>query len=129
MIAMSILQKFDKSCVFYFTGNAYHNMRRTKYHVTVHGAGKTGRKQTSSWLVRLFLSGFPHRADARCFLSGIAGKEDAPVNSNYLKEVIEIATIQVATKKKKMCYNEKTEVKRWIPTQSLQVTVKKPLPN
>jgi len=46
--------------------------------VTVHRAGKTGQKQTSSLLARLFLSGFPHRADIRCFLSGIAGQEDAP---------------------------------------------------
>ena len=47
-------------------------------YIIVGRAGKTGRKQTSSWLVRLFLSSFPHRADARCFLSGIAGQEDAP---------------------------------------------------
>ena len=62
------------------------NMTR-EFGVTVHGAGKTGRKQTSSWLVRLFLSSFPHWADARCFLSGIAGQEDAPVNSNNLDAV------------------------------------------
>ena len=48
--------------------------------VTVHGAGITGQKQTLSPLVRLFLSSFLHRADARCFLSGVAGQEDAPVN-------------------------------------------------
>ena len=38
-------------------------------YIIVGRAGKTGQKQTSSWLVRLFLSSFPHRADARCFLS------------------------------------------------------------
>ena len=38
---------------------------------TLNGAGKTGWKQTSGLLVRLFLSGFPHRADARCFLAPV----------------------------------------------------------
>jgi len=28
-------------------------------------------------LDELFWSSFPHRADARCFLSGVAGQEDA----------------------------------------------------
>ncbi|MCI8578427.1 MAG: Rpn family recombination-promoting nuclease/putative transposase [Lachnospiraceae bacterium] len=46
---------------------------QSDFQVTVHGAGKTGRKQTSSSLVRLFSSSFPHRADARCFLSGGTG--------------------------------------------------------
>lgn len=32
LTAMLILHKFDKSSVFHFTGGAYHNMRRTKYH-------------------------------------------------------------------------------------------------
>jgi hypothetical protein len=45
--------------------------------ITVYGAEKTGGKQTPSWLVRLFSSGFSYQADARCFLSGIAGEGDA----------------------------------------------------
>ncbi len=51
------------------------------------GLAITGQKQTLSPLVRLFLSSFLHRADARCFLSGVAGQEDAPVSSNNLLDM------------------------------------------
>ena len=51
---------------------------KSRQFVTVRGAGKTGGKQTSSLLVRLFSVSFPHRANARCFLSGYAGQEDTP---------------------------------------------------
>ena len=40
---------------------------KSRQFVTVRGAGKTGGKQTSSLLVRLFSVSFPHRANARCF--------------------------------------------------------------
>ncbi len=67
-------------------------------YIIVGRAGKTGRKQTSSWLVRLFLSSFPHRADARCFLSGIAGQVDAPITETNVcrrdKQIEEVETWQ-----------------------------------
>ncbi len=40
-------------------------------------------REARKYVSRVLLeSSFPHRADARCFLSGIAGQEDAPVNNN-----------------------------------------------
>ena len=65
MIAVSILHKFDKSCVFYFTGSAYHNMRTTKY-----------RKEREKIIMKKFITLITIVSLVSAVMTG-CGKEDS----------------------------------------------------